>query len=170
LKISGVFILPDHTVTNLVNWNGSGGAAQLVIDDLPYVPAYAGNVSAYVNVPCTFFGCHIQDEEGAFVYTGATSAVSATGNATYSSVSTTAGASISEVGGWGDIAGNGAGLRLDGGATSIFKSTGLFNAGSDTINALHFSVNGTVGFTGTKTIGACVFTIQSGIITSITGC
>ena len=33
-----------------------------------------------------------------------------------------------------------------------------------------FKVNGIPGFTGTKTVGSCVITIQGGIITNITGC
>jgi hypothetical protein len=33
-----------------------------------------------------------------------------------------------------------------------------------------FSAHGTSGFTGTKTAGPCVFTIQGGIITNVTGC
>lgn len=32
------------------------------------------------------------------------------------------------------------------------------------------TINGTAGFTGTKTAGSCVFTIQSGVITNVTGC
>jgi hypothetical protein len=88
----------------------------------------------------------------------------------FTSVSASAGASISDVGGWGDLAGSGAGLRLDGGSTPIFINTGSFNAGLDTVNALNFSVGGVIGFTGTKTTGSCTFTIQGGIITNVTGC
>ena len=35
---------------------------------------------------------------------------------------------------------------------------------------LQFYVNGAAAFTGTKTAGACTFTISGGIITSVTGC
>jgi hypothetical protein len=38
------------------------------------------------------------------------------------------------------------------------------------VNTLGYSFNGVAGFTGTKTAGTCVFTIQGGIITKVTGC
>jgi len=38
------------------------------------------------------------------------------------------------------------------------------------VNTLGYSFNGVAGFTGTKTVGTCVFTIQGGIITKVTGC
>jgi hypothetical protein len=50
-------------------------------------------------------------------------------------------------------------------ATSSSMSAGTF------INALTgFEFNGTAGYTGTKTAGSCVLTIQGGIITNVTGC
>ena len=46
--------------------------------------------------------------------------------------------------------------------------------GNETINTVNaaagFKFNGTGGFTGTKTAGTCVMTIQGGIITNVTGC
>ena len=41
-------------------------------------------------------------------------------------------------------------------------------ASVDAVNG--YKVNGTAGFSGTKTAGTCVLTIQSGIITNVTGC
>ena len=37
-------------------------------------------------------------------------------------------------------------------------------------SAKGFSANGTPGFTGTKTAGSCILTIEGGIITNVTGC
>lgn len=48
-------------------------------------------------------------------------------------------------------------------------STGNFST-SGTANAVSYKVNGTPGFSGTKTAGSCVFTISGGIITNVTGC
>jgi hypothetical protein len=45
-----------------------------------------------------------------------------------------------------------------------FTTSGAFSAANG------FLFNGTAGFTGTRTVGKCVFVIQGGIITSITGC
>lgn len=45
-----------------------------------------------------------------------------------------------------------------------FTTSGAFNAANG------FLFNGTAGFTGTRTVGKCVFTIQGGIITNVTGC
>jgi hypothetical protein len=43
--------------------------------------------------------------------------------------------------------------------------------GDGTVNAFTgYYVGGTAGFTGTKTAGACTFTITGGIITDVTGC
>jgi hypothetical protein len=42
--------------------------------------------------------------------------------------------------------------------------------GQSVNSVLGFQFNGTAGFTGTKTAGTCVFTIQGGIITNVTGC
>jgi hypothetical protein len=42
---------------------------------------------------------------------------------------------------------------------------------SGSLNVLGgYKVSGAAGFTGTKTAGSCVFTINSGIITNVTGC
>lgn len=60
--------------------------------------------------------------------------------------------------------------------TSITDTWGGLNPGggaasSTTFNAITgFRFNGTSGFTGTKTAGTCVLTIQGGIITNVTGC
>lgn len=52
-------------------------------------------------------------------------------------------------------------VQIPGGALR----TGTFvNAGSG------FQYNGTAGYSGTKTAGSCVLTIQGGIITNVTGC
>jgi hypothetical protein len=45
-----------------------------------------------------------------------------------------------------------------------FTTSGGFNA----VNGFQF--NGTAGFTGIRTVGTCVFTVQGGIITNVTGC
>jgi hypothetical protein len=42
--------------------------------------------------------------------------------------------------------------------------------GSSEQNMWGFSVNGVVGYSGTKTAGSCVLTIKGGIITGVTGC
>lgn|GEM_PF-2190039 len=53
----------------------------------------------------------------------------------------------------------------DGSALLFFvDKTGLVGAPSG------YSVAGSVGFTGAKTVGACVLTIKGGIITAVTGC
>ena len=48
------------------------------------------------------------------------------------------------------------------------------NLSASTNDAINFngpiSVNGTAGFTGTKTAGSCTFTITNGLITNVTGC
>ncbi len=49
------------------------------------------------------------------------------------------------------------------------SAAGAISATS-TVNASGYSVSGTAGFTGTKTAGSCVFTINGGIITNVTGC
>lgn len=56
-------------------------------------------------------------------------------------------------------------------ATSTGAPTVRFsvdNAGA--VNATSYKVGGTAGFSGTKTAGACTFTISGGVITNVTGC
>jgi hypothetical protein len=53
-------------------------------------------------------------------------------------------------------------------AGNIYSSGNIGAAG--TLNVAAYKVGGTNGFTGTKTAGSCVFTINGGIITNVTGC
>jgi len=41
---------------------------------------------------------------------------------------------------------------------------------SNGINATGYQVNGSPGFSGTKTVGPCTLTVNSGLITNVTGC
>jgi hypothetical protein len=50
----------------------------------------------------------------------------------------------------------------------MFDGTGTLAV--PTINANKYQLGGTPGFTGTKTGAACIFTIQGGLITNVTGC
>jgi hypothetical protein len=71
-------------------------------------------------------------------------------------------------------------LRALGSASYRLSTVYAVNVGSSgapvttvnatTVNAASYQAAGTAGFTGTKTAGSCVFTIQSGIITNVTGC
>lgn len=108
------------------------------------------------------------------------------------------GLNLFTLGGWTSGSGNGAGIAgvvgLFDATTSTFAwntnstddvyfhtplSGGNVSAGTGSaagishagvFNGSGYSVNGTAGYTGTKTAGSCVFTISGGIITAVTGC
>ena len=57
-----------------------------------------------------------------------------------------------------------------GGYCALSITPTLISAPAAINAATGFKYNGTSGFTGTKTAGSCVMTIQGGIITNVTGC
>jgi hypothetical protein len=132
-RMTGTVILAAHTVTNVVNWNGSGGNAALSLTELPY---YAPNVTALTNAACNFWGCHIQDGQGNFAFSGQNAQVLSSGAASFLTVTTgtssSPGSSLGNVSGFAEVQGNGTGLRFDstngGNTTPIFLTNGLFNA------------------------------------------
>lgn len=141
-RLSGTFVLANHTVTDLVNWNGSGGAAVLDIESLPHHPS----VSTLTNTACNFWGCIIIDTTtGIVAMDGKSFSVSNSGTVTALSVTTTqngAGASIGNVGGFAEIQGNGTGLRLDStngaSTTPIYFTNGSLNATGVSITATSY--------------------------------
>jgi hypothetical protein len=58
--------------------------------------------------------------------------------------------------------------RVSAGVVAV--GTGAQGNASGTVEASNYSFGATPGFTGTKTAGLCVFTIQGGVITNVSGC
>lgn len=152
-KLEGTFLLANHPVDTVVHWNGSGGAAQLIIADLPY---HVGNPSALVDTSCNFWGCRIQDGTGNGAINNSTWSVHLDGTATFNSIMTTqngAGASVGNIGGFANVQGNGTGLRLDptncSSSTPIYLINGVINATGNRVIADSYSPNvGTVAPAG----------------------
>jgi hypothetical protein len=84
--MQGTFLHSNHPVTNIINWNGSGGASVLNIGPLPYYVS-GGNLPSLTNANCAFWGCSINDGQGTFAYSSTTSAVLTNGAATFGSLS-----------------------------------------------------------------------------------
>lgn len=62
LIVEGTYVSTNHTLTNFVNWNGSGGNPLLDISKLPYHPTW----SSVTNATCNFWGCNIDDPSTGF--------------------------------------------------------------------------------------------------------
>lgn len=157
LKIDGTFLLADHPVAQVVHYNGSGGADQLILKDLPY---HAANLPSLTDATCTFWGCRIQDGTGNGAINNSQWSIHLDGAASFNSVTTTqngAGATIGNVSGFGEIQGNSVGLRLDstngGSTTPIYFTNGSLNAtGVNLTASSYIPTSGTSAPTGSCTV------------------
>lgn len=166
-KISGIFNNNNYLDINL---RGSSGV--VVSDFHIYNP---GQTSIYVN------GSNGVQISNGTIYNSSTLSpgaptisVNSSTNTTVSSVtSLAAGKAYANVGLYVDAASSGStvyGNNLNaqsGAAYNVLDTTAGFNVPGQ-INAS--SIIAANGFTGTKTAGACTFTIISGIITNVSGC
>jgi hypothetical protein len=84
-KIDGTFLFAGHPVDEVVHWNGSGGADQLILADLPY---HANNLPKLTDASCTFWGCRIQDGTGSGAINNTNWSIHLDGAANFKSVST----------------------------------------------------------------------------------
>ena len=132
-KISGTYIniSVGATLSELVNWNGSGAFAQLDIEDIPYMGA---PVPSLTNTSCLFVGCYIHDGSlGVYANNFNGGHITTGGDATFNSVETDSpnGAGLGAHGGFGIIHGNASGLALwpsaVGTGTPGFMTTTTFN-------------------------------------------
>jgi hypothetical protein len=138
LRLSGPFIEANHTVTNVVNWAGTGGNAVL---DISGLPNHA--VIPITNATCNWGGCNIQDPStGLIVINGVNYSVTQTGAIHALSLVTTqsgAGASVGNTGGNGSITGNATGLELvsttNGSPNRFFVRDSEVNLGTGAVNA-----------------------------------
>jgi hypothetical protein len=156
-KMDGTAIIASHPVTNIVNWNGSGGSASLILEDLPYYV----NIAAPTNAACNFWGCHIQDGQGNLAFSGKHAQVLMNGAALFLTVTTgtgsSPGASIGNVSGFAEVRGNSTGLRLDPtdgrSTTPIYFTNGTLNAtGVSVVGSSYAPAPSTLAPTGSCTV------------------
>jgi hypothetical protein len=141
-KMEGTAIIAAHPVKNIVNWNGSGGSASLILENLP---AYF-NIAAPTNAACDFWGCRIQDGQGNLAFSGKHAQLLLSGAASFLTVRTGTnsqpGASLGNMSGFAEIQGNGKGLRLDStndrGTTPIYFTNGFVNATGVSLTATSY--------------------------------
>jgi hypothetical protein len=163
-KLDGTFLLAGHPVSQVVHWIASGGAEQLILNDLPY---HAANLPSLTDAACEFWGCRIQDGTGNGAINNARWSVHLDGAASFDSITTTqngAGATVGNFSGFAQVKGNGTGLRLDPTngteSTPIYLTNGTLNATGSQIVADRYVGNaGTTAPTGSCTQpGALVIT------------
>ena len=75
--LRGTLLFSNHSIAHVVNWNGTGGAAVLHIDALPYYQP-GSEILALTNASCTFWGCHINDGQTGTAYEGGNLSVNGT--------------------------------------------------------------------------------------------
>ena len=156
-KMDGTAIIVAHPVTNIVNWNGSGGAASLVIENLPYYT----NITAPTNAACAFWGRHIQDGQGNLSFSGMNARLLLSGDALFKSITAgtyrVLGARLSVgTGNIGLLQENTVGLEIDSSSgsdnTPVFLTNGVLNPDGVDFRAKSATINGGTRITSSSNL------------------
>jgi hypothetical protein len=173
-SMQGVQFIANHPVANILNWNGTGGAAVLTIGPLPNYGGGRRFLTSLTNATCNFWGCSINDGQGNLAFSGQHTQLSMSGDVLFNTItggtSSAPGARLGlGAGNIGLLQGNGVGLRFDSsngaGNTPVFLTNGSLNADGIDFRAKSSTINGGATINSSSNLPQTTATAPTGTCT-----